>query len=362
MLSYGNAQYIYSKNGELQKKIVGADTTNYVYDYFGNLLSVRLPRHGGQADGDFIEYIIDGQNRRVGKKINGQIVKRWIYSGQLSPIAELDSAGNVIAQFIGNEMIKNGTTYQLVTDHLGSVRLVVDINTGDVAQKMDYDEFGNLTYDSNPGFQPFGYSYGLYDMQTKLVRFGARDYDASFGRWTCKDPIAFGGGQSNLFVYVSNDPIQFTDVAGLGRGGYRPLALVDLKYTYPIKITSAGVSVYGIPIINSPLYDYTIPLELVDLRAAHAAYITDNGDIYGFFGEKGGVINYKIDPYWKASDYQQFGEKFDDTKMLNIIYDNVWEQQFLDQYKLYGPLTNNSFNCQQWLDALIAEYKRRYCP
>jgi hypothetical protein len=74
------------------------------------------------------------------------------------------------------------------------------------------------------------------------------------------------------------------------------------------------------------------------------------------------VINYKIDPYWKASDYQQFGEKFDDTKMLNIIYDNVWEQQFLDQYKLYGPLTNNSFNCQQWLDALIAEYKRRYCP
>jgi hypothetical protein len=151
MLSYGNAQYIYSKNGELQKKIVGADTTNYVYDYFGNLLSVRLPRHGGQADGDFIEYIIDGQNRRVGKKINGQIVKRWIYSGQLSPIAELDSAGNVIAQFIGNEMIKNGTTYQLVTDNLGSVRLVVDINTGDVVQKMDYDEFGCRRPSYSPG-------------------------------------------------------------------------------------------------------------------------------------------------------------------------------------------------------------------
>jgi len=40
MLSYGNAQYIYSKNGELQKEIVGADTTSYTYDIFGNLIKV----------------------------------------------------------------------------------------------------------------------------------------------------------------------------------------------------------------------------------------------------------------------------------------------------------------------------------
>jgi len=40
-----------------------------------------------------------------------------------------------------------------------------------------------------------------------LVRFGARDYDPSVGRWTSKDPILFDGGQANLYVYVNNDPV-----------------------------------------------------------------------------------------------------------------------------------------------------------
>ncbi|MBT9098538.1 hypothetical protein KFZ76_12595 [Methylovulum psychrotolerans] len=46
--------------------------------------------------------------------------------------------------------------------------------------------WGNITQDTNPGFQPFGYAGGLYDRHTKLVRFGARDYDAETGRWTGK--------------------------------------------------------------------------------------------------------------------------------------------------------------------------------
>jgi uncharacterized protein RhaS with RHS repeats len=41
-------------------------------------------------------------------------------------------------------MIKNGHAYQLVTDHLGSVRMVVDVSSGDVVQKLEYDEFGNV--------------------------------------------------------------------------------------------------------------------------------------------------------------------------------------------------------------------------
>ena len=66
--------------------------------------------------------------------------------------------------------------------HLGNPRLVVNVNTGVVVQRMDYAEFGNVAYDSNPGFQPFGFAGGLYNWETKLVRFGARDYDASTGR------------------------------------------------------------------------------------------------------------------------------------------------------------------------------------
>jgi len=69
--------------------------------------------------------------------------------------------------------------------------------------------------DSNPGFQPFGFAGGLYDHQTKLVRFGERDYDAYTGRWTAKDPILFYAKDSNLYAYVSNDPVNYIDPTGL---------------------------------------------------------------------------------------------------------------------------------------------------
>ena len=62
LLSYGANTYAYSANGELQLKMNLDEDTVYEYDELGNLLSVELP------DGDNIEYVIDGLNRRIGKK------------------------------------------------------------------------------------------------------------------------------------------------------------------------------------------------------------------------------------------------------------------------------------------------------
>ncbi|MBM4259313.1 MAG: RHS repeat-associated core domain-containing protein [Deltaproteobacteria bacterium] len=92
--------------------------------------------------------------------------------------------------------------------------IVVDVTSGAIVQRMDYDEFGQVITDTNPGFQPFGFAGGLYDRDTKLVRFGARDYDAETGRWTTKDPIGFAGGDTNLYGYVLNDPVNFVDPDG----------------------------------------------------------------------------------------------------------------------------------------------------
>jgi RHS repeat-associated protein len=50
---------------------------------------------------------------------------------------------------------------------------------------------------------------------TKLVRFGARDYDPGMGRWTNKDPIGFAGGDTNIYAYVGNDPVNLVDLSGL---------------------------------------------------------------------------------------------------------------------------------------------------
>ena len=139
LLTYGNASYFYTKNGELIEKVDGADTTKYTYDHFGNLTKVILP------NGDVIDYVIDGQNRRIGKKVNGTLVQRFLYSGQLYPVAELDSAGNIVSKFVGGYMTKGDSTYQIVRDHLGNVRLVANNQSGAIIQRMDYDEFGKVT-------------------------------------------------------------------------------------------------------------------------------------------------------------------------------------------------------------------------
>ena len=111
--------------------------------------------------------------------------------------------------------IKGGATYRIIADQLGSPRLVINTASGQIMQRMDYDAFGNVISDTNPGFQPFGFAGGLYDGDTKLVHFGARDYDAETGRWTAKDPILFAGRQANLYAYVRNDPLNLRDPDGL---------------------------------------------------------------------------------------------------------------------------------------------------
>jgi len=65
---------------------------------------------------------------------------------------------------------------------------VINVQTGDIIQRMDYDEFGNVITDTNPGLQPFEFAGGIDDRDTGLVSFGARDYDPETGRCTAKDP------------------------------------------------------------------------------------------------------------------------------------------------------------------------------
>ncbi len=224
--TYGAASYSYTANGELASKTVGTQITRYTYDVLGNLLGATLP------DGRTLTYGVDANNRRIAKQVNGVLVQGFLYQGQLRPVAELDSAGNIISRFIyatrtnvPDYLVKAGVTYRLITDYLGSVRLVVDTTTGAIVQQMAYDVFGAVTLDTNPGFQPFGFAGGLYDRDTGLVRFGARDYDPETGRWTAKDPILFAGGDSNLYGYVLGDPVNGIDSDGLfpkprgGKGG-----------------------------------------------------------------------------------------------------------------------------------------------
>jgi RHS repeat-associated protein len=215
LIQSGASTYVHNAAGERASQTVAGQTTSFRYDGLGNLTGATLP--GGTE----IEYVLDGQGRRVGKRLDGTLVQGFLYQDSLRPIAELDGTGNVVSRFVHAHginvpayMVKAGVAYRIVTDHLGSPRLVIDVTSGDIVQRMDYDEFGRVTLDTQPGFQPFGFAGGLHDPQTDLVHFGAREYDPETGRWTTKDPIGFLGGDANLYAYVLNDPVNRIDIAG----------------------------------------------------------------------------------------------------------------------------------------------------
>jgi len=97
---------------------------------------------------------------------------------------------------------------------VGSLRLVTD-TAGNVVKRVDYDTFGYVVNDTNPSFtMPFGFAGGVYDGDTGMIRFGARDYDPDTGRWTAKDPILFKGGDTDLYGYCVSDPVNYRDPKG----------------------------------------------------------------------------------------------------------------------------------------------------
>jgi len=195
-------------------------------------------------------------------------------------VAELDGNNAVISQFIYADkanvpayLIKGGITYRILSDQLGSPRLVVNSSTGEIVQRIDYDVWGNISQDSNPGFQPFGFAGGIYDNDTQLTRFGARDYDAWSGRWTNKDPIRFGGGDANLYGYVLGDPVNNYDQFGLAPSWVGTTSFVigtigGLTATFGI--ASGNPVIFGIgmglAVIGGGLqmWDLTTPGEQID--------------------------------------------------------------------------------------------------
>ena len=231
----GATAYTHTAAGFLATKTDAGGTTNYTYNAAGDLLTVALP--GGTT----IDYLIDGLARRIGKKVNGTLTQGFLYRDDLHVVAELDGANALVSRFVYADrentpayLVKGGQTFRLLCDPRGSVRLVVNIATGAIAQRLDYDPYGRVLTDTAPGFQPFGFAGGLYDAATGLTHFGERDYDADAGRFTAKDPVLFTSGETNLYAYVFGDPINRIDPEGTGNK-IGPLN-IDLSKPTPITL------------------------------------------------------------------------------------------------------------------------------
>jgi RHS repeat-associated protein len=214
LLTAGSVIYSYNLDGFLAAKTDGPDVTTYDYSSRGELLNVTLP------SGPVIEYLHDPLGRRIAKKVNNIITEKYLWQGLTRLLAIYDGSDLLLVRFeyadgrMPVAMTKGGSTYYLTYDQVGSLRVVADAS-GNVVKRIGCDSFGNIISDTDPSFEvPFGFAGGLQDRDTGLVRFGCRGYDPDVGRWTAKDTILFAGGDTDLYGYCLNNPINFIDPTG----------------------------------------------------------------------------------------------------------------------------------------------------
>jgi RHS repeat-associated protein len=84
--------------------------------------------------------------------------------------------------------------------------------SGNLVEANAYDSFGN---NAGTGRTRYGYTGRERDPDTGLLYYRARFYDPQVGRFLSEDPIALKAGDLNLYAYVGNNPIKFTDPLGL---------------------------------------------------------------------------------------------------------------------------------------------------
>jgi RHS repeat-associated protein len=151
--------------------------------------------------------------------VNGTIT-RYTYDGP-NILLEYDGQNNIKSSYLHNLAIddplaveQGGKVYYYQKDALGSVVALTN-ESGQIVQSYEYDSFGKLINQTGSIRNPFTYTGREYDEETALYYYRARYYDPKADRFLTRDPIGFAGGDANLYRYVDNNPLNWTDSFGL---------------------------------------------------------------------------------------------------------------------------------------------------
>lgn len=203
----------YDEAGNLSSVEYGDNKMNYQYNLDCQLVNVN----------NLISYKYDGDGKIAERQANGSITK--FISDPLADYWQplvMDNKTSGKTLFIWDKnapliSIRNGNPEYILTDHLGSARLIVDAQ-GTVKQQFDYEPFG-LAKDGmdQPGINP-GFSGLFYDTQAKLYLTRVRAYDPNSGQFLQIEPLKQipSGSQKELsmYAYCGNDPVNFVDKNG----------------------------------------------------------------------------------------------------------------------------------------------------
>jgi RHS repeat-associated protein len=192
-----------SKLGEIQAE--------YAYDALGRRVAKNVAKNSQSISQSFA-YLGDQDKILIGR------------NGQGSLTVYLDGVG--IDEHLGAATENGATAY--VTDHLGSV-----LNGAVSGALQTFGAFGeelgnSMQISETTDPTAYGYVGRQLDPESGTYYYRARVYNPSIGRWMQPDPIGFASNDTNLFRYVSNNPIVMLDPAGeCGISTLAPLILPD---------------------------------------------------------------------------------------------------------------------------------------
>jgi RHS repeat-associated protein len=230
----GQAALTFDANGNLTTDETGR---TLVYDAWNRLVQVK-----DTSSATLANYAYDALNRRItelGPDLAYDLfglTHHFYYSANWQVLEERVMAVTH-AQYVWSPVYVDALVLRdrdpsnagALTEHLyvqqdANFNVTALVNTsGTVVERYVYDPYGTPTvYDGNWSAlagSAFAWLYlhqgGRYELQTGLYDFRNREYSPTLGRFVQRDPIGFAAGDTNLYRYVGNGPVNSVDPSGL---------------------------------------------------------------------------------------------------------------------------------------------------
>ncbi|UDQ96743.1 RHS repeat-associated core domain-containing protein [Lentisphaerota bacterium WC36G] len=127
---------------------------------------------------------------------------------------------------------KDGVVFNYIADGNKNITQLINLTTGEIANKYDYSPFGQLAKTDENVENVFKFSSEYAEKETGLVYYNYRYYNPVNGKWLNRDPIEEYGAW-NIYNFIYNDSINYIDILGLSFHGIIGSNSRNHKENYP---------------------------------------------------------------------------------------------------------------------------------
>jgi RHS repeat-associated protein len=216
-ISRDDTNYSHDTNGNLKLELTEGQKRFSTYDSLNRLVQVSTDEAGTDEIAGFWH---DALGRRILEQVGGNVTQ-LICDGD-DVVAEYRDGG-LFAQYVFDDGIDRplhiaaeSQDHWYHADLVGSVRLLTS-SEGDAVADYHYSPFGEMTVLVGTDiFNPWRYTARRFDVALETYDYRARQYEPQTGRFLQRDPGGMVDG-TNLYSYVGNNSLNYTDPSGLGR-------------------------------------------------------------------------------------------------------------------------------------------------